>query len=100
MTPSRTSDNAQNMNTRTKYGFSMPKKHFDLSFSTALSPIPSSYRTTLKHNRWHDAMRDEIDALIQNDNWSVVPCHAGVNIVSGKWIFLAQTASRWLLGMI
>jgi histone deacetylase 1/2 len=75
------------MNTCAKHGFSMPKKHFDLSVSTALSPIPTSYRTTLKDNRWHDAMRDEFDALIWNDTWSLVPCLAGVNVVSGKWIF-------------
>jgi hypothetical protein len=75
------------MNTRAKSSFSIPKKHFNLSVSTTLSPINTSYRTTLKNNHWHDATCDEFDALIWNDTWSLVPCPVGVNVVSGKWIF-------------
>jgi histone deacetylase 1/2 len=75
------------MHTRAKRGYLMPKQHLNLSLSTDISPIPSSYRTALKDTRWHDAMRDEFDALIRNDTWSLVPCPAGVNVVTGKWIF-------------
>jgi hypothetical protein len=84
----------------------MPKQHFNLSISTATSPIPTFYRATLKDNRWHDAMRDEFDALIRNDTWSLVPCPASVNVVTGKWIFRhklhpdgspARYKARWVL---
>jgi histone deacetylase 1/2 len=68
------------MNTCAKSGFLMPRKHFNLSISTTLSPIPTSYRTAMKDDRWHDAMRAEFDALIRNDTWSLVPCPAGVNV--------------------
>jgi hypothetical protein len=51
-------------------------------------------------------MRDEFDAIIQNDTWSLVPFPAGVNVLIGKWIFrhklhpdgaLARYKARWVL---
>ena len=94
------------MITRRKTGFAMPKKHFDLSVTTAPSPLPSSYRAALKDPHWHDAMLDEFNALIRNDTWSLVPCPAGVNVVTGKWIFrhklhpdgtLVRYKARWMV---
>lgn len=94
------------MHTRAKAGYFMPKQDFNLSISTDISPVPTSYHTALKDARWHDAMRDEFDALIQNDTWSLVPCSAGVNVVTGKWIFrhklhpdgtVARYKARWVL---
>jgi hypothetical protein len=94
------------MTTHGKSGHFMPKQHFNLSISSDISPIPSSYRAALKDPRWHDAMLDEFNALIRNDTWSLVPLHAGVNVVSGKWIFrhkynsdgsLARYKARWVL---
>jgi hypothetical protein len=84
----------------------MPRQQFTLTTSVATSPIPTSYRAALKDIHWHDAMRDEFDALIQNDTWSLVPCPAGVNVVTGKWIFrhklhpdgsLARYKAHWVL---
>lgn len=85
----------------------MPKKLFDLSITTsAVSPLPSSYRSALKDPNWHVAMLDEFNALLRNDTWSLVPCPAGVNIVTEKWIFrhkhhpdgtLARYKARWVV---
>jgi hypothetical protein len=84
----------------------MPKQHFDLTVSTTISPLPSSYRAALKDPRWYDAMLDEFTALIRKDTWSLVPRLAGVNVVTGKWIYrhklhpdgsLARYKARWVL---
>jgi hypothetical protein len=51
-------------------------------------------------------MMDEFNALIRNDTWCLVPCPAGVNVVTGKWIFrhkihadgsLARYKARWVV---
>jgi histone deacetylase 1/2 len=78
------------MQTRAKQGFLMPKKLFnsDVSPSTTISPIPCSYRQALKDPNWQSAMHDEYNALLRNDTWSLVPCPVGVNVVTGKWIYL------------
>jgi hypothetical protein len=95
------------MLTRAKSGYFMPKQHFNLSATTnTLSPIPSSYRVALKDPHWHSAMLDEFNALIRNDTWSLVPCPAGVNVVTDKWIFrhklnpdgtLARYKAHWVV---
>jgi histone deacetylase 1/2 len=50
-------------------------------------------------------MKDEFDALIQNNTWTLVPKPFGANIVSGKWVFchkynsdgsLARYKARWV----
>jgi hypothetical protein len=94
------------MLTRAKSGFFLPKQHFNLSISSAISPIPSSYRAALKDPCWHNAMLDEFNALMRNDTWSLVPRPAGVNVVTGKWIYrhklntdgsLARYNARWVV---
>jgi hypothetical protein len=94
------------MLTRAKQGYFMPRRHFQLSVSTEPSPIPSSYRAAIKDPHWNNAMLDEYNALIGNDTWSLVPRPAGVNVVTGKWIYrhkfnpdgsLARYKARWVV---
>jgi hypothetical protein len=50
-------------------------------------------------------MKDEYDALLQNNTWQLVPHPSNTNIVSGKWVFrhkfnsdgsLAHYKARWV----
>jgi len=91
------------MRTRGKKGFRQP--HLNLQ-ATAISPIPSSVRAALTDPNWRAVMMEEYAALQSNDTWSLVPRPAGVNIVTGKWIFthkfrsdgtLERYKARWVL---
>lgn len=99
-------DNTHTMRTRSKSGYFMPKQDYSLTVSATISPIPATYKAALKDPHWHNAMLDEYNALMQNDTWSLVPCPAGVNVVTGKWIYrhklhpdgsLARYKARWVL---
>jgi hypothetical protein len=96
------------MVTRGKTGYFMPKQHFGLTVasSTAISPIPATYRSALKDPNWYNAMLDEFNALMRNDMWSLVARPAGVNVVIGKWTFhhkfnhdgtLSRYKARWVV---
>ena len=91
------------MRTRGKTGFRQPRLNLQ---AMAISPIPSSVRAALADPSWRAAMMEEYAALQSNDTWSLVPRPAGVNIVTGKWIFthklrsdgtLERYKARWVL---
>jgi hypothetical protein len=84
----------------------VPKKHFNLSASSEISPIPSNYRSALKDPNWLNAMQEEFNALTTQTTWLLVPRLAGVNVVTGKWIFrhkynsdgsLKRYKARWVV---
>ena len=95
------------MQTRARHGIVVPKRHFNLSASTSpISPIPANYRAALKDPNWHQAMIEEYNALKNNNTWCLVPCPAGANVITGKWIFrhkhnsdgsLARYKARWVV---
>ena len=93
------------MCTRGKRGFLLPTKRLNLTATPTISPIPTSYKRALLDPLWLSAMRDEFEALQQNNTWTLVPKPPGVNIVSGKWVFrhkfhsdgtLARYKARWV----
>jgi histone deacetylase 1/2 len=93
------------MCTRGKRGFHLPQRRLNLTATTPISPIPSTYKRALLDPVWLSAMRDEFDALQQNNTWSLVPKPFNVNVVSGKWVFchkfhadgtLSRYKARWV----
>lgn len=101
--PPRNNDHV--MRTRGKRGFILPTQRLNLTATTTISPIPTSYKRALLDPLWFSAMRDEFDALEQNNTWTLVPKPSGVNVVSGKWVFrhkfhadgtLARYKARWV----
>lgn len=89
-----TESSLHHMQTRSKHGIVVPKKHFNISASSnqvssipaantkdtkppattlPISPLPASYRFALKDPHWHRAMVDEYNTLINNNTWCLVP---------------------------
>jgi hypothetical protein len=75
------------MHTHSKSSIIVPKKHFNLSVSQSLSPIPSNYCSALKDPNWLSAMREEYNALMNQNTWTLAPRLVGANVVMDKWIF-------------
>ncbi|PRQ49673.1 putative RNA-directed DNA polymerase [Rosa chinensis] len=48
---------------------------------------PTCYSQASKKAEWHAAMVDEINALMKNNTWSLVPSSLTQNIVGCKWVF-------------
>jgi histone deacetylase 1/2 len=101
-----TKSTQHHMITRAKQGIFVPKRQFNLIATTSVSPIPHTYRSALKDPNWHNAMTDEFNALIKNNTWSLVPKPAGVNVISGKWVYrikynhdgtISRYKARWVV---
>jgi len=48
---------------------------------------PTCYTQASKHAIWRAAMADEINALLKNKTWTLVPPSSSQNLVSCKWVF-------------
>ena len=83
------------MTTRAKAGIFKPRYRTDLAnfqssgllsqvFSDA---VPKSHVDALRDTKWRDAMRVEMDALLHNQTWTLVPHPAHSNIVGCRWLF-------------
>jgi hypothetical protein len=75
------------MQTRSKSGIFVPERHFSLSASAYISPLPSTCCSALKDPNWFHTMREEYNALMDQNTWTLVTKLAGANVVMVKWIF-------------
>ncbi|RVW35312.1 putative mitochondrial protein [Vitis vinifera] len=59
------------------------------SFSNELSVhhIPTSIDEALQDPKWVQAMKEEIEALLKNKTWILVPLQEGHKTVGYKWVF-------------
>lgn len=72
--------------TRSQNNIYKPKRIF--YYLAVSTPLKSSTLTQAqKHAYWHNAMRDECDALVNNHTWDLVPTSNTQNIVGCKWIY-------------
>jgi hypothetical protein len=81
------------MTTRRSHGIHRPKEYkdgtvrYDPYRRGAFLVTPATYRGALSEPAWRSAMEAELDALISNRTWTLVPRPPGTNIVGSKWIF-------------
>lgn len=71
------------MITRSKSGIFKPK----LYTTTLINKEPDTVQEALSDQNWHQAMRDEYEALIRNKTWLFVPSSAEHKVVGNKWVF-------------
>lgn len=52
-----------------------------------MSHKPKTYHQAQPHLQWWHAMESEINALLQNNTWKLVPRLPNINIMGNKWLF-------------
>lgn len=94
--------------TRLQHGIVQTKIHNDgtikypipcalLTIIEAVEPI--CYTQASKHEVWHAAMVDEINALLKNNTWTLVPPSSSQNIVGCKKVFRVKHNPMALLNV-
>lgn len=92
--PDTSTSNFHPMITRAKAGVFKPKYKADLAalqshaLHVALSSViePRGFKSASKDPKWMAAMVDEIEALNQNNTWTLVPRPSSMNVVGSKWV--------------
>lgn len=63
---------------------------FANSISRVLSPpayeLITFYNADM-YEAWHNAMKDEIQALRSNNTWSLVSFHHSMNVIGNHWVY-------------
>lgn len=77
------------MITWSQHGIVKPHKLFNLHTSTynCISPLPTNPIDALHDRNWKMAIKEEYDALIENNVWDLVPRPSNANVIRILWIF-------------
>ena len=73
----------QNPKQRVPYN---PSANHATVFPTTITE-PTSFTFANKSPEWRQAMKEEYDALVKNETFSLVPCASNTNVVDGKWVY-------------
>lgn len=84
--PTSTTPSLPRMATRASHGIFKPKPIFNLTAQIP-SPLPKNPKLALLDPNWKNAMTDELNALIKQNTWDLVPRPAGVNILRCMFLF-------------
>jgi len=66
---------------------------FTASFSQVVSPStyePLVFNDDNRYESWHNATREEIQALCANKTWTLVSFHPSMNVVGSRWVYIIK----------
>lgn len=75
------------MSTRLQHGIRKPINKLNLNAESVTVDVPKNITQALKSPVWRKAMDEEINALVKNQTWNLVPPDTSQNVVGCKWIF-------------
>jgi len=61
---------------------------------------PRNVKMALQHDGWKHAILEELDALRQNQTWTLVPREPYINVVGSKWVFKAKLTANGTLDRV
>ena len=80
------------MTRRSKHDIFKPNpKYTSHAFSISFYPNPENPIHVLRDPNWKQAMKDEFDALIENNTWDIVSRPPNANFIHSLWIFRVKT---------
>ncbi|CAJ2674628.1 unnamed protein product [Trifolium pratense] len=65
----------------------LSKDQLAYTLSLLTDTEPSSYTEACKHDCWVKAMQSELQALQQNNTWTIVPLPSGIKPIGSKWVY-------------
>ncbi|KAL2485872.1 Uncharacterized protein Adt_30628 [Abeliophyllum distichum] len=84
----KNADNAgHHMLTRSKAGMIKPRTYTTAMLHSLDEMEPINLEEAQKSEKWCKAMKEEYDALIKNQTWTLVPHEPTMNIVGCKWVY-------------
>ncbi|KAH9716300.1 retrovirus-related pol polyprotein from transposon RE1 [Citrus sinensis] len=63
------------------------KNNPSLALQTSITTEPETLKSALKYPQWVIAMNEELQALNQNNTWTLVPRPQNANIIGSKWVY-------------
>jgi hypothetical protein len=89
-TPPCTTPNVTQLCTWLQNNIRNPKTYTDGTVQYALlaqSEEPENVEAALREEHWCNAMKEEYQALMKNENWTLVPPHHASNLIDCKWVY-------------
>ena len=80
------------MTTRSKAGITRPNPRYLLSCE-AIPKEPKSVKTALRHSGWKQAMEVELQALIDQKTFQLVPKSPTMHVLGTKWVWKTKLKS-------